>query len=52
MSSNHVSPQSAATRQRILFVVAVVAVVTAWRERAFARNRARYAATQAPQPNP
>jgi hypothetical protein len=50
MSSNSVSGGSAATRQRLLLIIAALAVVAAWRERAFNRNRSKYGAVQAPEP--
>jgi len=52
MSSNRVPLPSAAARQRVLLLVALVAVVTAWREREFARNRARFGVPHAPEPRP
>ena len=42
MAQNGVWARTAPTRQRLMMVMTIVAVVTALRERAFARNRARF----------
>jgi len=51
MSSNQVWARTAPARQRILLIVAVAAIVAAWRERSFTRNRARFGPAHAPTPS-
>ncbi|MFN8053415.1 MAG: hypothetical protein U0Q22_18380 [Acidimicrobiales bacterium] len=51
MATDTIWTRSAPARQRLLMVVAVLAVVAAWRERSFARNRSRYGTPNVPPPS-
>ncbi|HNI35466.1 MAG TPA: hypothetical protein PLV93_08700 [Microthrixaceae bacterium] len=52
MSANQVPNRHDGLRQGLLLAVAVVALVIAWRERSFARNRAKFGAVRPPDPRP